>query len=261
MTSQERLWKVGVIVGVLLAVFLAVISIKEIKSIAYVGKTENAMNTISVNGKGEALVIPDIATFSFTINETAKTVTEAQKKATEKTNLALKGVREEGVADKDIKTLSYNINPHYEYQNFPCTNYSCPPTKSTLTGYDVSQTIEVKIRDLEKAGDLFTTIGANNVENLNGLNLTVDEIESVRSDAREIAIADARVKAEEIAKQLGVRLVRVTSFGESNNENMFYGRDMVANQSVAAGKAAPSPEIPVGEQKIVSNVSVTYEIR
>jgi uncharacterized protein len=262
MTSQDRVWKVAVLVGALLAIFLAVISIKELKSIGYVGKNENMVNSISVNGRGEEVMIPDIATFSFTVTETGKTVADAQEKATTKINATLKAVRDGGVEDKDIKTLSYQINPRYEYQNFPCSAYSCPPTKSTLTGYEVRQTIEVKIRDLEKAGDLFTTIGSNGVQDINGLNFTIDDIESVKAKAREKAIADARQKAEAIAKQLGVRLVRINSYYDSSNEpTPYYGRgaDMAVAQS-APGKAVP-PQVPAGEQEIVSNVTISYEIR
>src|SRR6187551_2792097 len=103
MTSQERVWKVGTVVGILLAVFLAVLSIKEIKTIGYVGQPDNAVNSINVNGKGEEVVIPDIATFSFSVTETGKTVAEAQDKATEKINATLKAVRDGGVDKDDIK--------------------------------------------------------------------------------------------------------------------------------------------------------------
>jgi uncharacterized protein len=261
MTSQERVWKVGVLVGVLLAIFLAVVSIKELKSIGYVGKSETQTNTISVNGKGEEVSIPDIATFSFSVTETGKTVTEAQEKATTKINATLKAVRDGGVDDKDIKTLSYQINPKYEYQNFPCSQYSCPPQKTTLTGYEVSQTIEVKIRDIKEAGELFTTIGSNGAQNISGLNFTIDDIETVKAKAREKAIKDAREKADVIANQLGVRLVRITSFSENTASPYFYARDMVGVSNQAAPEKAPSPEVPAGEQEIVSNVSVTYEIK
>jgi len=263
MTTQERVWKIGAAVGVLLAVFLAVLSIKELKSIGYVGKSDQIVNSISVNGRGEELTIPDIATFSFTVTETGKTVADAQEKATTKINAALKSIRESGVADKDIKTISYNINPHYDYQNSPCTTYSCPPSKSTLSGYDVAETVEVKIRDLTKAGDLFTTIGAAGVQNINGLNFTIDDIEKVKARAREKAIADAKSRADVIAGQLGVRLVRVVSFYDSSDNNPIYYARGASMDSAVKNQAVPAmaPEVPAGEQEVVSNVSITYEIK
>jgi uncharacterized protein YggE len=220
------------------------------------------MNVISVNGKGEAISIPDIATFSFSVTETAKTVKEAQDKAAEKTNTAIKAVKDGGVADKDIKTLSYSINPHYEYTQPTCTTYGCPGGKSVLTGYDVSQTIEVKVRDLIKAGALFDSIGTAGVQNVNGLSFSIDNIDSVKAVARAEAITKAKEKAEKIAKDLGVSLIRITSFYDSSDDQVYpmYSREGMGGD-VMSLKASITPQIPTGEQKITASVTITYEIR
>jgi uncharacterized protein YggE len=225
------------------------------------------MNAITVNGKGETVSIPDVATFSFSVTENAKLVDEAQEKATTKINNTLKALRDGGVEEKDIKTISYNINPHYEYNQPVCPlgAYSCPTGKQTLTGYDVSQTIEVKIRDLKKAGALFSTVGSMGVQNVNGLSFAIDDIESVKAEARELAIENAQEKAQLLSRQLGVRLVRITSFYDQSDEQIYYGRDMLMNEAYGGVKTAIAPaalpEIPAGEQKITSRVSITYEIR
>src|SRR3989344_4473740 len=103
MNNQEKIWRVGKWVGILLVVFLTVVSIKQLVSIKYVGKDTPIMNAITVNGKGEAVSIPDIAVFSFGVNENAKTVGEAQKKATNRINSTIKAVKDSGVEEKDIK--------------------------------------------------------------------------------------------------------------------------------------------------------------
>jgi uncharacterized protein YggE len=260
--EQKNLLQMGSLVGIVLVVFLAVLSIKEIKSIGYIGKDTPAMNVISVNGKADVVSIPDIATFSFSVTETAKTVQEAQTKATEKTNNALKAVRAGGVADKDIKTVSYSINPHYEYTQGVCTTYGCPGGKSVLTGYDVSQTIQVKIRDLAKAGDLFDSIGTVGVQNVDGLTFAIDNLDVVKSQARAQAIADAKTKAEKIAKDLGVSLVRITSFYDSSEEVVYpYARGGGVMMDAMSAKVAAAPEIPKGEQKVTANVTISYEIK
>ncbi len=250
MNNQEQVWKVGKWVGIFLIIFLAVISIKELKSISYVGKDTQTISTISVNGKGEAVSIPDIASFSFSVTENAKTVKEAQDKATTKINTALTAVKAGGVAEKDIKTLSYSINPHYDYIQI----------RSVQNGYDVSQTIEVKVRDLAKAGDLFNSIGTAGVQNVNGLSFSIDDIDSVKAIARADAIAKAQAQAKKIAKDLGVSLVRIMSFNDSSNEvyPMYSAMD---SGGIMGMKASVAPQIPTGEQKITSNVSITYEIR
>lgn len=246
----------------LLTLFLLIISIKEVKSIAYVGKSDQVVNTINVEGKGEVAAVPDIVTFSFTVTKTASTVVEAQKQATEQANAALKAVRDGGVADKDIQTTSYNINPHYEYQSGICVSVgNCRPGKSVLTGYDVSQSIEVKVRDLDKAGALFASIGTLGVENVNGLNFSVDKPEAVQAEARGKAIENAKAKADQLADQLGVTLVRVISFSENGIGREAYLYGMGGSDKVMTSSIAPAPEIPTGEQKVVSNVNITYEIR
>lgn len=261
MNNQEQIFKVGKLVGTLLVVFLAILSIKQLVSIKYVGNENPMVASISVTGKGEAVSIPDIATFSFSVTENAKTVQEAQAKATEKINNALKAIKASGVDEKDLKTISYSINPHYEYNQIVCVAYPCPSGKSVLSGYDVSQTIQVKIRDLSKAGAMFDTIGSAGVQNVDGLTFSIDDIDSVKAKARTEAINNAKAKAEILAKQLGVKLVRITSYYDSNSEMPYmYGREAMSSDIVSL-KSAVAPEVPKGEQKITANVTISYEIR
>ncbi len=266
MNIPERFWKIAGSAVVLLTVFLAIISVKELKSIGYVGTDKPVYNTISVNGKGEAVTIPDVATFSFSVTETGKTVSDAQLKAATKINAALKAVKDAGVEDKDVKTTSYSINPHYDYQDGVCAPNGgyCKPGKSVLNGYDVAQSIEVKVRDLTKAGSVFSTIGNLDVQNVNGLSFSIDDIDKVKADARAKAIIDAKAKAEKLAKDLGVSIVRITSFYDSSDQPSYYGREGMGGDMMMSAKvsiAPVSPQIPTGEQKVVSTVSITYEIK
>jgi uncharacterized protein YggE len=265
MNVPQNFWKFTTALITILIAFVAIISIKEIKSVAYVGANPDQTNTITVNGTGDAVGKPDVASFTFTVNETGATVPEAQTKATEKLNNALKAVRDAGVQDKDILTSSYTINPHYEYQNGVCTTGGiCKPSKSILTGYDVSQGIQVKVRELSKAGAIFTSIGSLGVQNIGDLQFSVDKPEAIQAEARAKAISDAKSKADELAKQLGVRLVRISSFYESNDRGPIaygmggYAKDMAVSQAMPA---ANPPEVPSGEHKVTDNVTITYEIR
>lgn len=259
----ENFWKVLMGAFGLLILFLAVLSVKELKSIGYVGRSLDMTNMISVDGKGEAVSIPDVATFSFSVNETAKTVTEAQTKATQKIDDALKAVKAGGVGEKDIKTLSYNINPHYEYDEVACTQFRCPPSKQVLTGYDVSETIEVKVRDINKAGELFSSIAGTGVTNINGLTFSVDDPEKIIAEARSKAIANAQEKAKILAKQLGVRLVRISSFYDQGTGGRPYAYGMGGGDFSAkelSVTAAPAPSVLPGENKITDTVSISYII-
>ncbi len=250
-------------IATLLSLFLLVISIKGIKEIGYVGKDTQASNIISVTGTGDAIAIPDLATFTFGITEEASTVSEAQTKATTKINAAIKIVKDSGVADKDIKTQGYNIYPIYSSTNSICTRTACPPVKQMITGYSVNQMIEVKVRDTSKAGKLLNDIGATGINNVSGLSFSVDKEEALKDSARNLAITQAREKAEVLAKQLGVKLVRIVSFNENNGGGypvMYKSYDRM-EAAANSGAMAPQVEVPSGEQKITSTVTITYEIK
>lgn len=256
----KRIFQFGSIVLVLLGVFLAVQSIYTLTATGQLRKNSPVINSITVNGVGEQLAVPDIATFSFGAEMTSETVASAQKVVTDRINKALDILKAAGVEEKDIKTTGYNINPHYDYSRIVCSASYCPPSRATLTGYDVSQTVEVKVRDTSKAGDILGKLGGVEVTNISGLSFTIDDQEKVKADARSKAIADARSKAKKLAKDLDVHLGDVVSFNEgySPMPYMMYAKDSaVANMS----EGAAAPELPVGENTVVSNVSITYEIR
>ena len=249
------------LVLLMLATFLAVKTVGEIKAYRFIGGGVPVSNTITVSGEGEVFSVPDVASFSFSIVEEKPTVEEAQKEATQKINVALKLVRQAGVEDRDIKTTAYNVYPRYEFIRESCVfGVPCPPGKRELTGYEVSQTISIKVRDTDKAGKILADVGAAGVSNISGLNFTIDDEEALKQEARKAAIDNAKKKAKQLAKDLGVKLIRVVSFSELGVQpRPLRTFDMAVAEFASVPTAAP--EIPVGENKIISNISITYEIR
>ncbi len=260
--TKIKLWKAGLFAVSMLSLLFIALFANQIKMLVGIGETHTATNTFTVNGTGKVTVIPDVATFSFSVTQTASTVAAAQAAATTQINNALSALTSAGVASSDVKTLSYNINPHYESQGGGCSgpNGICTPSKSVLTGYDVSQTIQVKVRDLSKAGALFTTIGSLGVQNVDSLQFSLDNPETVQSEARAMAIADAQTQANMLAKELGVKLVAVVNFTDNSGSPTPYPI-MYAMASNASGADSVAPNIPAGQQQVTENVSVTYEIR
>jgi uncharacterized protein len=272
--GSKRVTQWTVLTLVFLSLFLLVKVLGDFKRLPNIGKEVYPQSTIVVSGTGEALVIPDIATFGFSVTETGTTVKAAQEKATQKINKALAVVREAGIKDEDIQTTSYNVYPKYEYSSAICpqpardmmSSYGassisyCPPGKQILTGYEVNQYITVKVRDIEKVGDLVTKVGATAVSNISGVQFEVDKREQFVADARNKAIADAKVKAKELAKQLGVRLGDIISYNENGNYPVYYGAMGKGGADMAVSASVPV-ELPQGETKITSNVSITYEIK
>ena len=246
----------------LLALFLLAATIYAIKSVRYIGSGVSASNTISVSGDGEVFAVPDTATFSVTIQERAKDVATAQTAATQKNNDVIAYLREAGVEEKDIQTVEYNVNPQYEYTNGICTAGFCQPGTQKLVGFEVTQTLSVKVKDTDMAGELLSGVGSKGASSVSGLSFTIDDQDQLEADARDEAIADAKAKADELAASLGVSIVRVVGFSENAYQPYAYGRGGVAMDTMSVkAESAPSPELPVGQNKITSNVNITYEIR
>lgn len=260
--TGEKLRKAVFAVVVVLGAFLAVQVIAGVMQLRYIGAGVPAANTITVSGHGESSGVPDIATFSFSVVSEKSTVEAAQADATAKANATTDYLKSVGIAEKDIQTSNYSINPQYDYIQTTCTSGYCPGGKQTLRGYEVRQTTTVKVRDTAKAGDLLAGVGSKGATEVSGLNFTFDDPQGVQDEARDKAIADAKAKADTLAKQLGVSIVRVTAFNENSSG---YPRSVMYSAADAYGKGGvipqAAPAISVGENKVTDDVSVTYEIR
>ncbi len=262
-----RIAKWAIISLVMLSAFLLVKVLGDLKRLPRAGTEIYPQSTIMASGEGEAYAVPDIASFNFTVSETGDTVKQAQEKLDVKVNKALAAVRESGVEDKDIKTTNYSANPKYEWEQVYCAQVvgvPCPPGKNILKGYEVSQSITVKIRDTEKAGDLVTKVGAVNVSYISGIEFSVDDRDKYVAEAREMAIKKARENAKKLAKDLGVDLGRMLYFNENGPYPYPYyadGKGGAMMESAVASAAPMRAELPTGETKITANVSITYEIR
>ncbi len=246
--------KVAVVLGAILIIFVAVKIVSEFKAISYIGKPaiSQSVNVITVSGKGEVLATPDIANISFGVSEESLVVSDAQKKATDKTNAILAFLKKNGVEDKDVKTTSYNIYPRYEYAQMS--------GKQNLAAYVVSQNVQIKVRKIEDAGKLLAGLATAGATDISGLSFTNDKRDDLVRDAREKAIKDAREQAEVLARSLGVDLGSITSFYEaySGDPRPMYMSAKVSSMDSFGGAI---PQIPAGENTITSNVTITYEIR
>lgn len=258
--SSKKLQNGVVIALILLSVFLGVKIIGELKSFPTIG-VEPGQNIISVSGKGEVFATADLATFSFSVEQEGATVADAQKKAGAIHDKAMKVLKDAGITDKDIKTTGYNVGPKYDYSARPCNAYGCPPSNPVIVGYQVSQTITVKVREIDKAGEVVSNLGESGVTNLSSLEFTIDDEDALKTEARTLAIADAKDKAEKLSKDLGVSLGKVVSFYETTEGGPIYYEKAMMNSGVGGGADIPSTSFATGENKVGVNVTVTYRIR
>ncbi len=239
---------------IILILLVAFFAAKAFGWVGY-GHKGTDQNSIVVSGKGEIAVKPDIATISFSVMEEDLDVSKASDAVNTKIGKIVAALKADGIDEKDIKTTGYTITPRYNYLNSPNYPYG---GKQVLAGYDVTDSIDLKIRDISKVGKIVTDLSVFNVTNMSGLNFTEDKYDDLVRQARDQAIADAREQAKSLAKSLGVSLGKIMSYSEGGN----YPRPYYATMSADMGGMAKSEAVlPTGEDKITSNVTITYEIR
>ncbi|MFA5132194.1 MAG: SIMPL domain-containing protein [Candidatus Paceibacterota bacterium] len=226
-----------------------------ISSLKLVNYPNGTVPTITVLGEGEVTALPDIATVTFTVRESAKTVPEAQKIAETKMSAVLAAVSALSVDKKDTKTLSYTVNPKYETAQIYCITIPCPQGRTVVVGYEVAEVIQIKVRKIDQAGAVVGALGGVNVTEISGPEFTVDNMDAAEAEAKAKAIAQAKVKAEATAKALGAHLGEVTQFSDNGNYSTYARMDMVSS------KSPMSVSLPQGESVIKSSVTVTYSLK
>ena len=178
-----------------------------------------------------------------------RTVEQIQTSNTQKMNAIIAAVKELGIASDDIQTNQYSLNPKYNWNE----------GRQTLDGYTISQNVAVKVRDMGKVGELIGRAGELGANQVGGMQFVIDDPKVLETQARDLAIDEAREKAQVLAEKLGLTLVRAISFNESTVP-VSGPRPYLAMEK-ADMAMAPAPTIEPGSQDVVSYVSVTFEVR
>jgi uncharacterized protein YggE len=238
----------------ILALFLFAELINAVQAFGY--PSSPIQNTITVQGIGKATTTPDIASVYFTVQQSASTVAAAQSATTDKANAAVDAMKALGIADADIQTESYTVSPQYAPGTCAAGVYC--PSSNTISGYQVSEGVSLKIRDTSTVGDILQKLGDLGVQNVSGPNFGQDDDSATQDSARAAAIKDAQDKAATLAAQLGVHLGKVVSFSENGGYPVPV---MYAAAGSMAKDMAATPNLPAGTSESSVTVSITYAIR
>jgi uncharacterized protein len=210
--------------------------------------TSTAMNGISVSGRGEVVGTPDTLTVSIGISVGRTTVGEAVDVAARRATDLIAALQGLGVAEDDVQTSSYSIYPEYEYRENETPR---------ITGYRVDNTLSVKIRDLDRAGEVLdaAAAAAGDEVRVNGVSFALEDNEALLVAARAAAWEDAKAKAEQLAGLAGVTLGRPVSITESvgNHPVPIFGRA----ETAAGDEATP---IEPGRETVAVDLTVTFDI-
>lgn len=225
----------------------------------------NHQNTIVVSGTGKVEAVPDTTKISISIRESGKTSKEAQDAVAKKWDVAKAKLLALGVDEKDIKNTSFSTYPKYDWVQDKCAvGSSYCGGKQVINGYEVTQSIDIKSKKIGDTGKLLEALASANINEVSGPTMIIDDEDGLKSEARGLAITNAKEKARLLAKQLGVDLGDVIYFSDNaSTASMPYaeGGMMIKNMSARSDMAPIIPDVPAGVNEIVSNVSITYEIR
>ncbi len=215
---------------------------------------------ISFQGEGKVTAKSDVARLQITVISNAKVLGDAAEDNTKRANALIGFLKKQGIAEKDIKTVFYSVSPQYSYPR-PCFGAICPPLeKPRIIGYQIHNTVDITMRNIAIAGEIIDGAVETGADRISNLQFTIDDPDELKSQARDLAVNDARKKAERLAKQLGKRVGKIVAFSESGIfPPIFLGREAAFGKGSAI-EAAP-PQIEPGENEIAVSVSITYELK
>lgn len=213
--------------------------------------TTNKTDLFTVSGEGEVAAVPDTAQVMLGVTASSPTVEAAKTQVNTKTNDIIASLKELGIEERFIKTTNYSINPNYDYSS---------GDTGTITGYNVSQNLEVEVKPIEtanKAVEVATEKGANMIGGITFV-LNDEDREALEKEARKEAIEKAKTKAADIASAAGIKLGRIVSVSESGMPQpvMF---DLQRSSENAMGSAGDQVDLQPGESSVRITVSLSYE--
>jgi uncharacterized protein YggE len=206
-----------------------------------------------VSGLGKTTAAPDIVILTIGVESQQKTVAQAQKDAVEAMSNVMQVLKSSGIADKDIQTSQYNIQQ--------VTRWDDKQNTYEVIGYKVSNIVNAKIRNIEKAGSIIDSAAASGGDliRVNGISFSVDDPAPFYKIAREKAVLYAMEKAKQMAQLSGVKLGKLLYVNESNS----YVPPVRDNYMKLADGAAMAPaptSISAGELEFQTTVEMVYEI-
>ncbi len=240
-------WLAGL--AFLVAAIIAIVSV-----VMVLKNKDNKDYQFRVTAEGKVTAVPDIATLRAGVYTAAKqTAAEAVKANTKKMNQIIQALKEIGIEKKDIKTINYRLNPVYDWTD---------KTGRRLKGYEVRQELLIKIRDLDKIGQVIQTATAHGANQIGNINFTIDDQAELKAKAVGRAIEKAKAKARRLAKESGLKLGKVINVIEGQSYvPTLRAAKLYAEQAIGSTENDLSkPTIEAGQQEVKVNVTVVYEV-
>lgn len=248
--------KTNFIIAIIGILVLAGVSIT---SIIMSNRMDNE-DRFSVTGSGVVYAKADIANINIGFKtDIKKEAAEASIDSSEKMRAIIENLKDLGVEEKDIKTTNYSLKPVYKWTE---------NQGQVLRGYEVYQSVEVKVRDLEKIGEVISKSAEKGANQVGNVSFSIDDEYQLKNEARELAIEKAKEKAVMMAEQAGMKLGKVKGVFENSNNNypdpiLMYSnaRKEMSMDSTGGMEEVTVSNIQTGQNEIRVEVTLIYEVK
>ncbi|QJU56596.1 SIMPL domain-containing protein [Sphingomonas sp. AP4-R1] len=203
---------------------------------------------LDITATGEVMRAPDVATIGAGVVTQAATASQAMADNARRMTATIAALRKAGIADRDIRTASLRLSPQYRYVD------NQPPQ---LTGYQASNQVTVRFREIAKAGGILDALVAAGANQIDGPNFAVDKPEAALDEARTQALATAKARADLYARAAGLSVKRIVAITESTNVQSPI-RPMMAMSLRAKADSTP---VEPGEETLGITLQVTFELQ
>lgn len=241
----------GVLLGIAAIVWLGLQIRNQITTPVDLSKTRS----VTMSAEGKVTAKPDTASISFSVVTQGKEATKVQEDNDKKMKTVTDYLKGEGVNEEDIKTSNYNLYPQYDYNTrYDSEGKTIPPT---IVGYNLTQTVTVKVRDLAEVGSIIGNLTSKGVNQIETMSYFIDDPDTLKAEARKQAVDKAKDKAQELADKLGVKLGRIINFSEGES----YIPMAYADRAYGIGGGGGASPVEPGSQDVTVSVTLTFELK
>lgn len=252
--KEAQLWFWILLNALLVSLVIAILGVGLPLAVQW-GNSVPPARTITVTAEGKTTATPDIAEISFSVVTQGQNPQTLSSNNTDKMNAVMQFVSSQNIASSDIATTGYNLQPNYQYDKNTQANF--------ITGYTLTQTVDVKVRDLKNVASVLGGLAPLGVNQIGGVNFTFSDPDAFLAVARVDAINKAQIKALQMAQDAGTSLGRVVNVSENGITPRPFPVYNMSMSSAGSGMAvAPStPDVQPGSQDVTDDVTITYSLR
>ena len=200
---------------------------------------------VTVSGEGKVKVAPDQALISISIETKGTKAEEVKRENDKKMDAILKFIKKSNIAAEDFQTQRISLNPNYDYEK---KKYN----------YVATQTVQILLRDLSKYDVLMEGLVNEGINRIDNVEFKSSKLTQLQSDARKLAMKEAKAKAEDFVSVLGQKVGKAILISDNSQSYHPQPRMYAMKSSMAMDESAPRETLAIGEIEITANVSVNF---